>query len=178
MVSLVVLAMVGVVPWVGSGLAPVATRHTAASSTASTVARASGPTRSRTPRFVVVLPLAPASYPLTTGTTAPTVSTSTSLPPPVPPPTTLPPPVAVTTTTVGQSVPNSGPWAMTARCEESGRNDPRYGYFGIQVSSWLGYGGGQFSATAGGATWDEQVSIGMAIEGHPPDTGGVCSGGW
>jgi Transglycosylase-like domain len=68
-------------------------------------------------------------------------------------------------------------WDQVAICEEGGRNDPTYGYFGIAPSSWIAYGGGQYSSTAGGASESEQISIPERISPTPPDQGG-CTGGW
>ena len=68
-------------------------------------------------------------------------------------------------------------WDQVAICEEGGRNDPTYGYFGITPSSWIAYGGGQYSSTAGGASESEQISIAERISPTPPDQGG-CTGGW
>jgi resuscitation-promoting factor RpfA len=63
-----------------------------------------------------------------------------------------------------------------ATCEEGGRNDPSYGYFGIMVGSWLAYGGGAYASTAGGATWDEQVIVATRIDGgYVPDANGCAS---
>jgi Transglycosylase-like domain len=68
-------------------------------------------------------------------------------------------------------------WDQVAICEEGGRNDPTYGYFGITPSSWQAYGGGQYSSTAGGASESEQITIAERISPTPPDQGG-CTGGW
>jgi len=63
-----------------------------------------------------------------------------------------------------------------ATCEEGGRNDPRFGYLGIMPSSWLAYGGGRYSVTAGGATWDQQVEVATRINGgYVPDAYGCAS---
>ena len=86
--------------------------------------------------------------------------------------TTTAPPTTTTTTD-----PEVAAWQQTAICEESGADDPTYGYYGIHPDSWLAYGGAQYAPVAGEATQSEQVAIGMAIEGRPPDVGG-CRGSW
>jgi hypothetical protein len=63
-----------------------------------------------------------------------------------------------------------------ATCEEGGRNDPNFGYFGIMPSSWAAYGGTKYAPLAGGATYDEQVSVADAISGGwVPDGSGCAS---
>jgi hypothetical protein len=122
-------------------------------------------------------PAAPSTA-TTTSTTvpaiAPTTTTTTQVPAPSPTPT---PTLPGGPSGSDSSDANSGPWAMTARCEEGGRNDARFGYFGIYEQSWVQFGGLRYASSPAGATWDEQVAIGMAIEGHPPDEG-RCEGGW
>jgi hypothetical protein len=67
-------------------------------------------------------------------------------------------------------------WWRVALCEEGGRNDPTYGYFGILPSSWLAYGGGAYAPTAGGMPWDTQVAIAERINGgYVPDAQGCAS---
>jgi hypothetical protein len=115
-------------------------------------------------------------------------STSSSTPK-VPTPTSLPLTGATTTTTT-TTAPPSPPswvdpvtpaervaWSRVGQCEEAGRNDPRFGYFGITPSSWASYGGAQFGAEAGEATYDQQVMIAERIQHDPPDQDG-CGGGW
>lgn len=68
-------------------------------------------------------------------------------------------------------------WQQVAVCEEGGRNDPNFGYYGITPSTWQAFGGGQYSATAGGASQSEQLAIAQRIQSTPPDQGG-CTGGW
>lgn len=68
----------------------------------------------------------------------------------------------------------SGPWLKVAICEESGRNDPVYGYLGILPSTWVAEGGGRYAPLAGGATWSEQLTIAEHIQPDPPDQDGVC----
>lgn len=105
----------------------------------------------------------------------------TDLLPPIPAPpvvpttttTTAPPPTTTTTVT-----PTAGPegipaaWWPTALCEEGGRDDPNYGYFGIQ--EWNGFDG---YPTAGSAP----LSVQLAWESYvgqitPPDAPGQCHG--
>ncbi len=62
-------------------------------------------------------------------------------------------------------------WVPTAVCEESGRDDPYAGYFGILA--WDGYGGyGQ----AGAAPLDVQLGWESAHGQGPPDAPGQCHG--
>jgi len=68
-------------------------------------------------------------------------------------------------------------WAMTARCEEGGHNDPVFGFYGITPGSWLAYGGGSFAPVAGAASQAQQVEVAVRISPTPPDQG-RCSGGW
>lgn len=68
-------------------------------------------------------------------------------------------------------------WQMTATCEEGGRNDPTYGYFGILPSTWAAYGGTAYSPTAGGSSESSQIAIEMNFQHSPPDVG-RCSGGY
>lgn len=68
------------------------------------------------------------------------------------------------------------PWTRVAICEESGRNDPTYGYFGIMPQSWAAYGGAAYSATAGGSSWATQEMIASRISGASvPDASGCGS---
>jgi hypothetical protein len=71
------------------------------------------------------------------------------------------------------------PWWKVAVCEESGRDDPTYGYLGIYPGTWEAYGGRRFSEYAGRATWREQVKVANRIEGghFVPDQDG-CDGSW
>ena len=68
---------------------------------------------------------------------------------------------------------NSGTWERVAICEEGGRNDPTFGYFGELPSTWHAMG---MSGTAGDYSWSTQVSVAIRITGGwVPDAGGVCS---
>lgn len=79
------------------------------------------------------------------------------------------PPALVSQTTVDA-------WARVRTCEEGGRDDPNFGYYGIYPSSWLAYGGGQFSSSAGGATLVEQTYIAVKIDGgYVPDGSGCAA---
>jgi Tfp pilus assembly protein FimV len=60
-------------------------------------------------------------------------------------------------------------WAATATCEEGGRNDPNYGYFGIK--EWNGFDG---YATAGSAPLSVQLAWEAAHGQGPPDAPGQC----
>lgn len=60
-------------------------------------------------------------------------------------------------------------WQATATCEEGGRNDPNYGYFGIK--EWNGFGG---YATAGSAPLSVQLAWESAHGISPPDAPGRC----
>jgi hypothetical protein len=60
-------------------------------------------------------------------------------------------------------------WMATAICEESGRDDPRYGYFGIK--EWNGFDG---YPTAGAAPLSVQLAWEARYVGGPPDTPGHC----
>ena len=119
----------------------------------------------------------------TTTTVTPTLPTQPT--PPVPVVQYVAPPTTTTTTTVAAppetatapSTDLAAAWQQTAICEEGGRNDPTYGYYGIIPSSWQAMGGGQFSATAGGASQQQQLVIATRIQSYPPDVGG-CQGGW
>ena len=120
-----------------------------------------------------------------TPTPSPSATTSTTTVPAMPPPvttSTVPPtPASSPAVPVPQESSSGEPgdsWWQTAECEESGNNDPTYGYFGIYPSTWASYGGTQFAPTAGGATYAEQEQVGMAIEGRPPDPTGECLGPW
>lgn len=64
-----------------------------------------------------------------------------------------------------------------AICEEGGNNDPTMGYFGIYPSTWEEYGGTAYSPTAGGSSWDTQVTIGDKINGGPPWAPPDCAAG-
>jgi hypothetical protein len=76
----------------------------------------------------------------------------------------------------------SGPWLRVAVCEESGRNDPTFGYLGILPSTWAAETG-EVDSTAASASWAQQVAVAEEIEAHAgmagfvPDQGGVC-GDW
>lgn len=117
---------------------------------------------------------------VTTTTIAPSSPTTTA-PSTSPIPAALPVPIASTTTTapasLGASPEEVDAWQQTAICEESGNNDPSFGYYGIYPSTWRAFGGTAFAPVAGQASKPEQVEIGMRIEGHPPDQGG-CQGSW
>jgi hypothetical protein len=117
------------------------------------------------PRFITSPPSLIASPALTSWVLSVATTTTTI---PAPPPVVSPP---------GASASEVAAWQQTAQCEEGGRNDPTFGYFGIYPNSWRAFGGARFATVAGQATQAEQVEIGMAIEGHPPDIGG-CSGSW
>jgi hypothetical protein len=60
-------------------------------------------------------------------------------------------------------------WAATATCEEGGRNDPNYGYFGIK--EWNGFDG---YPTAGSAPLSVQLAWEARYVGAPPDAPGQC----
>jgi hypothetical protein len=60
-------------------------------------------------------------------------------------------------------------WAATAICEEGGRNDPNYGYFGIK--EWNGFDG---YPTAGSAPLSVQLAWEARYIGAPPDAPGQC----
>jgi hypothetical protein len=60
-------------------------------------------------------------------------------------------------------------WAATATCEEGGRNDPNYGYFGIK--EWNGFDG---YPTAGSAPLSVQLAWEATYIGAPPDAPGQC----
>lgn len=60
-------------------------------------------------------------------------------------------------------------WQATAICEEGGRNDPNYGYFGIK--EWNGFDG---YATAGSAPLSVQLAWESAHGISPPDAPGRC----
>jgi len=60
-------------------------------------------------------------------------------------------------------------WMPTAICEEGGRNDPNYGYFGIK--EWNGFGG---YPTAGSAPLSVQLAWEAKYIGAPPDAPGQC----
>ena len=78
--------------------------------------------------------------------------------------------------TVPSGNPGIGAWQRVAICEEGGANDPTFGYFGIEPSTWASFGGTQYSPTAGGATEDEQVVIANRISGgNVPDANGCGS---
>jgi hypothetical protein len=62
-------------------------------------------------------------------------------------------------------------WVPTAVCEESGRDDPYAGFFGIL--EWQGYGG--YSA-AGAAPLSVQLGWEAAHGQGPPDAPGQCAG--
>lgn len=83
---------------------------------------------------------------------------------------------AVVTTTTTTAPPTSSVWWRVAVCEERGTNDATFGYFGIYVSSWLAYGGGQYAPTPSGATYWQQVDIAERIDGsYVPDAYGCAS---
>lgn len=79
---------------------------------------------------------------------------------------------------VAQPAAPSGPWLKVAICEESGRNDPTYGYLGILPSTWVYFGGTKYAPLAGGATWQEQVAIAERVQSDVPDQNGCDPGGW
>jgi hypothetical protein len=60
-------------------------------------------------------------------------------------------------------------WVATAICEESGRDDPNYGFFGIKA--WNGFGG---YASAGSAPLSVQLGWEATYVGSPPDAPGDC----
>jgi len=60
-------------------------------------------------------------------------------------------------------------WMATAICEEGGRNDPNYGYFGIK--EWNGFGG---YPRAGAAPLSVQLGWEAAHGQGPPDAPGRC----
>ena len=65
---------------------------------------------------------------------------------------------------------NSGKsWEATAMCEEGGRNDPNYGYYGIK--EWNHFEG---YPTAGSAPQSVQLEWEAENIGGPPDSPGHC----
>ena len=60
-------------------------------------------------------------------------------------------------------------WVATAICEESGRNDPNYGFFGIKA--WNGFDG---YPRAGSAPLSVQLAWEATYIGSPPDAPGRC----
>ncbi len=60
-------------------------------------------------------------------------------------------------------------WAATATCEEGGRDDPNYGYFGIKA--WGGFDG---YPSAGSAPLSVQLGWETAHGQGPPDAPGQC----
>jgi hypothetical protein len=62
-------------------------------------------------------------------------------------------------------------WMPTAICEESGRDDPNYGYFGIK--EWDGFDG---YPSAGSAPLSVQLAWETRYIGAPPDAPGRCHG--
>lgn len=60
-------------------------------------------------------------------------------------------------------------WQATAACEEGGRDDPNYGYFGIK--EWNGFDG---YSTAGSAPLSVQLAWESAHGISPPDAPGRC----
>lgn len=85
------------------------------------------------------------------------------------------PPATTTTTVPATSGGSDAGWNQVAICEEGGRNDPTYGYFGIYTSTWAAYGGTAYSPTAGGSSWATQVMIGDKINGGPPWAPAGCA---
>lgn len=62
-----------------------------------------------------------------------------------------------------------GAWQATATCEEGGRDDAAYGYFGIK--EWNGFGG---YPSAGAAPLSVQLAWEAAHGQGPPDAPGQC----
>lgn len=62
-------------------------------------------------------------------------------------------------------------WVPTAVCEEQGRDDPAYGFFGIQA--WGAFDG---IANAGAASLSQQLGWEAAHDQGPPDAPGECHG--
>ena len=60
-------------------------------------------------------------------------------------------------------------WVPTAMCEEGMRDDPNYGYFGIQ--EWNGFGG---YSNAGAAPLSVQLQWEYTYQHYPPDAPGQC----
>jgi hypothetical protein len=61
-------------------------------------------------------------------------------------------------------------WVPTAVCEEQGKNDPAYGYFGIQ--QWHGFAG---YTAAGSAPLSVQLAWEASVgQNSPPDAPGQC----
>jgi hypothetical protein len=60
-------------------------------------------------------------------------------------------------------------WVATAICEEGGRDDPNYGYFGIKA--WGGFDG---YPRAGAAPLSVQLAWEARYIGSPPDAPGRC----
>jgi hypothetical protein len=84
--------------------------------------------------------------------------------------TTAPPPAIPDPVSGFAAIPAS--WQATAICEEGGRDDPNYGYFGIQ--EWNGFDGYDRAG-------DAPLSVQLAWEAYvgqdtPPDAPGECHG--
>ncbi len=74
---------------------------------------------------------------------------------------------AASSTTTSGDIPAA--WWPTALCEEGGRDDANYGYFGIK--EWNGFDG---YPTAGSAPLDVQMAWEAAHGQGPPDAPGQC----
>lgn len=83
---------------------------------------------------------------------------------------------SATTADEAQSLTGSDAWSRVAMCEEGGRNDPTFGYYGITPQSWAAYGGTAYATMAGGASQAEQQEIADRINGgYVPDANGCAS---
>lgn len=80
---------------------------------------------------------------------------------------------AASTYVAPASTPSPGGWQAVAICEEGGANDPTFGYYGIEPSSWNDYDG---VSTAGQADQSTQLAWEAANVGSPPDESGGCHG--
>jgi resuscitation-promoting factor RpfA len=73
-------------------------------------------------------------------------------------------------------------WSRVAWCEVHGNwqmEGPTYSGIGFLYSTWNGYGGLAYAPTAGAATEDEQIVIGMNVTGgYIPDQYGCNPNGW
>ncbi|MDE3008568.1 MAG: transglycosylase family protein [Acidobacteriota bacterium] len=73
-------------------------------------------------------------------------------------------------------------WQHVAICEVNGNwamDGPVYSGIGFLNSTWLEYGGRRFAPSAGRASRDAQILIGMRVTGGwVPDQEGCAPGGW
>ena len=77
-----------------------------------------------------------------------------------------------TVTSVSSSAPSGGgDWSAVATCEEGGRNDATYGYFGIMPGNWPP---GESPANM---SYAQQVALGDSLNGgSAPSEAGGCHG--